>query len=103
MDDLLELTRQAQSTHFWFAGFRKFVAPAIRDVARGRTDLRLVDCGCGVGQNIPLLQPYGTALGFDLMPGGVAAAHAAGRAVARADVGSIPFPLESFDIATSFD
>ena len=103
MDDLLELTRQAEATHFWFHGFRRFVAPAIHDLARGRRDLRLVDCGCGVGQNLALLEPYGTALGFDLMPGGVAAAHAAGRAVARADVGRLPFPLDTFDIATSFD
>jgi SAM-dependent methyltransferase len=102
--DLLELTRRAQATHFWFHGFRQFVAPALRDLADGRRDLRLVDCGCGVGQNIALLEPYGSAIGFDLMAGGVAAAaRASGRPVVRADVVNIPFPSDAFDIATSFD
>jgi SAM-dependent methyltransferase len=102
-DDLLELTRQAESTHFWFRGFRRFVAPALRDLARGRRDLRLIDCGCGVGQNIPLLAPYGEAIGFDLMPGGAASARASGHPIVRADVVRIPFPSDAFDIATSFD
>ena len=82
MDDLLELTRQAQATHFWFRGFRRFVAPALRDLAGGRTDLRLIDCGCGVGQNISLLEPFGEAMGFDLMEGGAASAQI-GRASCR--------------------
>lgn len=102
-DDLLELTRQAQATHFWFRGFRRFVAPTLGDLARGRTDLRLIDCGCGVGQNITLLEPYGDAIGFDLMPGGAATARASGHPVVRADVVRIPFPTDTFDIATSFD
>jgi ubiquinone/menaquinone biosynthesis C-methylase UbiE len=103
MDDLLELTRQAEATHFWFRGFRRFVTPALRDLARGRTNLRLVDCGCGVGQNLALLRPFGDAIGFDLMSGGTAAARASGHAIVRADVTRIPFPSDAFDIATSFD
>src|SRR5688572_27762830 len=103
MDDLLELISEAHATHFWFHGFRSFVSPSLRAIANGRTDLRLVDCGCGVGQNIALLEPFGAALGFDLMPGGVGAARAAGYTVLRADLGRIPFAADSFDIATSFD
>lgn len=103
MDDLLELTRQAEATHFWFRGFRRFVRPALQEVARGRTDLRLIDCGCGVGQNLALLQPYGRVIGFDLMPGGTVAARANGHPVVRADVTRIPFPSDLFDVATSFD
>jgi SAM-dependent methyltransferase len=103
MDDLLELTRQAQATHFWFRGFRRFVTPALEAVAKGRRDLRLIDCGCGVGQNIALLAPFGEAIGFDLMAGGAAAARAGGHPIVRADVVNIPFPSGVFDVATSFD
>jgi SAM-dependent methyltransferase len=102
-EDLLELTRRAEATHFWFRGFRRFVTPALRELARGRTDLRLIDCGCGVGQNIALLEPFGDAMGFDLMPAGAATARASGHPVVRADVVHIPFPSGVFDIATSFD
>lgn len=103
MDDLLELTRQAEATHFWFRGFRRFVTPLLGELAGGRADLRLIDCGCGVGQNLALLAPFGDAVGFDLMAGGTALARASGHPVVRADVTRIPFPSDVFDIATSFD
>jgi ubiquinone/menaquinone biosynthesis C-methylase UbiE len=103
MDDLLELTRQAEARHFWFRGFRWFVGPILHDVARGRTDLRLIDCGCGVGQNLPLLERHGRASGFDLAESGLRAAGARKHAIVQADLNSIPFPSNVFDVATSFD
>ena len=104
MDDLLDLTSRVEGTHFWFRGFRRFVAPAIAEMAGGRRDLRLLDCGCGTGYNlVTLLRPYGSAFGFDLTPGGLAHARAVGVAVARADMAEIPFQSSRFDLVTSFD
>jgi SAM-dependent methyltransferase len=103
MDHLLELTGRAEATHFWFRGFRRFVVPLLEQIARGRRDLRLIDCGCGTGSNLRLLEPYGSVVGFDLTRGGSAAAQQAGWAVARADITRIPFAADMFDVATSFD
>ena len=104
MDDLLDLTSRVEATHFWFRGFRRFVAPAIAEIARGQRDLYLLDCGCGTGHNLAtLLRPYGRAFGFDLTPAGLAHARAAGLELARADVAAIPFQSGRFDLATSFD
>jgi len=104
MDDLLDLTSRVEATHFWFRGFRRFVAPAITELADGRRDLRLLDCGCGTGHNLAtLLRPYGRAFGFDLTPAGLAHARAAGLPLARADMGAIPFQSGRFDLVTSFD
>ena len=103
MDDLLELTGRAEAAHFWFRGFRRFIAPVIHDLAGGRRDLHLLDCGCGTGNNLALLRPYGCAVGFDLTGGGFARARAAGHSVVRGDVTRIPFASGRFDIATSFD
>lgn len=103
MDDLLELTGRAEAAHFWFRGFRRFVAPVIHDLAGGRRDLHLLDCGCGTGHNLALLRPYGCAVGFDLAASGFDRAQAAGRTVVRGDVTRIPFASGRFDIATSFD
>lgn len=104
MAGLLELTARAEATHFWFQGFRTFVAPVIRDIAAGRRDLRLIDCGCGTGYNLrTLLQPYGRAFAFDLIPDALHRAVASGRPLVRADMEHIPFKSGSFDLATSFD
>lgn len=103
MDEGLELTGLAEATHFWFRGFRGYVVPALAEVARGRRDLRLIDCGCGTGFNLGLLQPHGKAFGFDLTRGGSASARTRGFPVARADITSIPFATGTFDVAASFD
>ncbi len=103
MADPLELTSRAEATHFWFRGFREFVRPIILEMSGGRRDLRIIDCGCGTGHNIRLLEPYGRVVGFDLNQGGVAMTHASGAAVVRADAAHAPFASGAFDIATSFD
>lgn len=104
MSDLLELTARAEATHFWFRGFRTFVGPAIRDIAAGRRDLRILDCGCGTGYNLTtMLGPYGRAFGFDLVPDAIRRASASGRPLVRADMAHIPFRSGSFDLVTSFD
>ncbi len=104
MDRLLELTYRAERTHFWFRGFRRFVAPWLADAAAGRTDLQLLDCGCGTGANLAMLGRHGRAFGFDLTARGLqfAKSHGLDRVV-RASIGAIPFPDASFDIVTSFD
>lgn len=103
MEQLLELTEQVQSTHFWFQGFRRFMAPVFASVAGGRTDLRILDCGCGTGHNVPMLQPYGEVYGFDLTFGGLARAKSRTRALVCADTVRVPFADRSFDLVTSFD
>ena len=104
MDRLLELTYAAERTHFWFRGFRRFVAPFVAQAAAGRTDLRLLDCGCGTGANLALLARHGRAFGFDITMLGLQFARKHGLTrVARASIGEIPFPDASFDVLTSFD
>ena len=103
MGDLLELTGRAEATHFWFRGFRRYFSPVIHDLAAGRRDLRLIDCGCGTGYNLSLLRPYGQVFAFDLTAEGARRAKATGRPIVRADVEHIPFAANSFDLASSFD
>ncbi len=104
MDRLLELTHRAERSHFWFRGFRRFVGPWLFAAARGRRDLRLLDCGCGTGANLALLSRHGQAVGFDLTFRGLEFARANGLTrVARASIGAIPFPDAAFDVVTSFD
>ena len=84
--------------------FDWFVAPWLADAAAGRTDLQLLDCGCGTGANLAMLGRHGRAFGFDLTARGLQFAKGHGLdSVVRASIGAIPFPDASFDIVTSFD
>jgi ubiquinone/menaquinone biosynthesis C-methylase UbiE len=105
VDQLLEATWRAEQRHFWFLGFRRFVAPVLARAAGGRRDLRLLDCGCGTGTNLArLLDEYGRACGFDLTWRGLEFAHAQGRRrLAQASITHIPFRSATFDVVTSFD
>jgi SAM-dependent methyltransferase len=104
MEHLLRATARAEARHFWFRGFRAFVTPLLQQATGGRSGLRLLDCGCGTGNNLTLLNRFGRAYGFDLTPAGLQIGHAAGRRrLARATVTAVPFPSNAFDIVTSFD
>lgn len=104
MDRLLEATARAERDHFWFRGFRRFVAPLLADAAATAPHLLALDCGCGTGNNLALLRHYGRAVGIDVIWSGLAYARGRGeRQVARASAASLPFAASQFDLVTSFD
>ncbi len=104
MDLLLEATRRAEREHFWFKGFRAFVAPVVARAAAARPPTRLLDCGCGTGVNLPMLARHGTSYGFDLTWTGLKFARDHGtQRLAQASVLHVPFRDAAFDIVTCFD
>ena len=104
MEQLLEETYRAERDHFWFKGFRQFIAPLVDQALAGRPDPRLLDCGCGTGTNLSLFRSRCDAFGFDLTPGGLRFARThGGLRVARASITHVPFAASTFDVVTSFD
>ena len=104
MDRLLQATALAERDHFWFKGFRRFMAPLLTEAVRNRQTPRILDCGCGTGHNLALLRLYGAPVGIDLTWTGLAFARSRGeRAIAHATAASLPFPDAAFDVVTSFD
>lgn len=103
-DALLAATAEAEARHFWFRGFRRFVAPLLARAVEGRVAPRLLDCGCGTGANLAMLDRWGRAFGFDYTFSGLAAGVERGRRrVVQADAAAIPFAAGAFDVVTSFD
>ena len=104
MDQLLDATARAEREHFWFRGFRRFTRPLLVRAAGPRRDLRVLDCGCGTGNNLRMLREFGPAVGIDLTFSGLAYARRQGeRLVARASALTLPFSDDTFDLVTSFD
>jgi SAM-dependent methyltransferase len=104
MDRLLEATYRVEQRHFWWAGFRSFVRPLVADALAGRSNPRILDCGCGTGANLVLLSEFGRASGFDLSWRGLEFAQAYGqRRTAQASMTHIPFASTTFDLVTAFD
>ena len=104
MDRLLEATRRAEQRHFWFRGFRSFIRPLVADAVAGRPSARILDCGCGTGANLVLLNRYGRAFGFDRSWEGLQFARDYGQVrIAHASITDMPFPAATFDLVTAFD
>ena len=104
MDRLLEATYRVEQRHFWWRGLRSFARPLVAGALAGRSQPRILDCGCGTGNNLTMLRRYGRACGIDITWSGLAYARARGeRQVARASATRLPFLAESFDVVTSFD
>jgi len=104
VDHLLRATARAEARHFWFRGFRWFVEPLIREAVGTRSDVRIVDCGCGTGANLDLLSRFGVSYGFDRSAVGLYLGRESGRKrLVRASVTAAPFATGAFDLVTSFD
>jgi SAM-dependent methyltransferase len=104
MDRLLEATRRAEQHHFWFRGFRSFARPLIEQAIAGAVEPRLLDCGCGTGANLVMLDTLGRAYGFDISWRGLEFAREyRRRRLAHASITRIPFASGSFDAVTAFD
>lgn len=104
MDALLERTFHAEQRHFWFRGFRRFVAPLIEQATAGRSRARLLDAGCGTGANLAYLHRFGIAFGLELFARGLQFGHARGLPrLMQGSVTHLPFADASLDVVLSFD
>jgi SAM-dependent methyltransferase len=97
---------EAEERQWWYAGMRSIslavLAEPLRRLSAGRP-LRILDAGCGTGNNLRHLAALGEAVGIDLSPEALAFCRSRGVIVARAALGRLPFPADTFDCVTSLD
>jgi SAM-dependent methyltransferase len=93
---------EAEERQWWYAGMRA-ISFAILDGHLPPGSPRILDTGCGTGNNLTHLGRRGRAVGVDLSDEALRFCRTRGVPVARAEAARLPFPDGTFDCVTSFD
>jgi SAM-dependent methyltransferase len=93
-----------EDRHWWYVGMQKITTNLIAKLYPRRTDLQILDAGCGTGAVMGYLSPFGTVSGCDMSP---LALHFCQQRelseLGQASVTRLPFRDEQFELVTSFD
>ena len=102
---LYKQLREIERNHWWFRGRREILLAALR-----RLDVRaerVLDCGCGAGTNLDLLEdryPRQGLLGIDIEREPLEfCAEERPVPVTQADMSELPFGSGSFDLVAALD
>lgn len=97
---------EAEERQWWYAGMREIsfgLLDAELPGRRGDVRPRLLDAGCGTGNNLRHLAARGGAVGIDISEEAVRLCRERGVPATRGSVLALPFRDGSFDVVTSFD
>lgn len=93
-----------ENRHWWYVGMQRITTTLIAGLYPNRTNLQILDAGCGTGAAIQYLSQFGTITGCDLSAVALGFCQQRGLSrLSRATVTRLPFPAKSFDLVTSFD
>jgi len=91
-----------EDEHWWYRGVHELVADVVR--ARGRTDLAILDAGCGTGGLMAQLQRYGTVTGCDYADAALACCRRRGLvSIVQADLNTWAPAENHYDVIVSVD
>jgi len=95
---------ETEERHWWLSSRRKMVLDWIEQRYPRRTDLHILDVGCGTGLMLQEMQPYGTVEGVELSDEALEFCRQRGcRNVRKASAMELPFADASFDVLTAVD
>jgi SAM-dependent methyltransferase len=95
-----------EDTYWWYVGMRSIFLSLLDGQYRARTDLKILDAGCGTGAMLRHLIPYGRVVGVDISPEAIRLAtsrEVEGCELIQSSLTDLPFDGEAFDLVTSFD
>lgn len=95
---------RAEDRHWWYVGMQRITNALIGGLFPGRTDLAILDAGCGTGAVMQHLAGFGEVAGCDFSNEALGFCQQRGlERLSQASVTQLPFAGESFDLVTSFD
>lgn len=100
---LLRQHFELEEHHWWFVARRRILLSLLERELRGRTDLDVLDAGCGGGATMESLRRYGRVRGMEYSGEAVAYNRERGRDVVRGSIEALPFDDGSFDLALALD
>jgi len=101
--DVYRLVHELACQHWWFRGREAVITALLGKVGLPERP-RVLDAGCGAGQNMQLYSRLGATEGFDPSPEAVAYCRRRGLDnVRQGTMEEIPFEASSFDLLTATD
>lgn len=95
---------QVEDRHWWYVGMRRISTTLVAQFFQDRTDVEILDAGCGTGAAIQYLSAFGTVIGCDLSFNALHFSRQRGlQRLVQASVTRLPFARGTFDLVTSFD
>ena len=101
------IMNRVENKHWWYAGRRailkSFLDRIVKSTKAEKTDLQILDVGCGTGANLEMLHEYGNAEGVDVSEDALNYCLKKNLTVRKGLAEELPFEDESFDITTALD
>jgi len=95
-----------EDTYWWYVGMRSIFLSLLSGHYKTRTDLKILDAGCGTGAMLSHLRPYGDVVGVDVSSEALRLAAergVEGCELVQSSLTDLPFTDGAFDLVTSFD
>ncbi|MDD5130592.1 MAG: class I SAM-dependent methyltransferase [Candidatus Omnitrophica bacterium] len=95
---------ELEDKHWWFVGMRNIFYRFVNDIYRNKTDLKILDVGCGAGMIMKDLGKFGEVTGIDVEPAAMEFCHK--RNIGKLCLGSginLPFRSGVFDLVIAFN
>ena len=104
MDDLLLRQHlELEERHWWFVARRRILLSLLERNLPDRTNLDILDAGCGGGATMESLRRYGRVRGLEFAREAVTYSRERGHDVIEGSIERMPFEDESFDLALALD
>ena len=101
------ILNRVEDSHWWFVGRRlileSFLREMVEKIPNSKSQIRILDVGCGTGANLEMLADFGAAEGVDISDEALEFCRAKGLKTHKGLAEKLPFPDESFDIVTALD
>lgn len=93
-----------EDSYWWFVGRHHLVLSFLRQVYGNRSDLKILDIGCGTGAMSRKLAPFGTVVSADFSPLALSFSRRRGLTrLAASDAMRLPFQDGTFDAIVAMD